>query len=63
MKKLVDRHRKTNSSIATVFGFVRYIAVAAVYFAGGMVIVGAIPVLSSAVRKMCIRDRYRNRAT
>ena len=49
MKKLVDRHRKTNSSIATVLGFVRYIAVAAVYFAGGMVIVGAIPVLSSAV--------------
>ena len=37
MKKLVDRHRKTNSSIATVLGFVRYIAVAAVYFAGGMV--------------------------
>lgn len=36
MKKLVDRHRKTNSSIATVLGFVRYIAVAAVYFAGGM---------------------------
>lgn len=52
MKKLVDRHRKTNSSIATVLGFVRYIAVAAVYFAGGMVIVGAIPVLSSAVRTL-----------
>ena len=47
MKKLVDRHRKTNSSIATVLGFVRYIAVAAVYFAGGMVIVGAIPVLAT----------------
>ena len=30
----------------------RYIAVAAVYFAGGMVIVGAIPVLSSAVRTL-----------
>ena len=45
MKKLVDRHRKTNSSIATVLGFVRYIAVAAV-------IVGAIPVLSSAVRTL-----------
>lgn len=52
MKKLVDRHRKTNSSIATVLGFVRYIAVVAVYFAGGMVIVGAIPVLSSAVRTL-----------
>lgn len=52
MKKLVDRHRKSNSGIATVLGFVRYIAVAAVYFAGGMVIVGAIPVLSSAVRTL-----------
>ena len=35
-----------------MLGFVRYIAVAAVYFAGGMVIVGAIPVLSSAVRTL-----------
>ena len=52
MKKLVDRHRQTNSSIATVLGFVRYIAVAAVYFAGGMVIIGAIPMLSSAVRTL-----------
>lgn len=52
MKKLVDRHRKTNSSIATVLGFVRYIAVAAVYFAGGMVIVNAIPLLSSAVHTL-----------
>ena len=51
-EKLVEPSPETNSSIATVLGFVRYIAVAAVYFAGGMVIVGAIPVLSSAVRTL-----------
>ena len=49
MKKLVDRHRKTNSSIATVLGFVRYIAVAAVYFAGGMVIEHDVQILDVAV--------------
>ena len=52
MRKLVDRQRKSGSSLATVTGFVRYIAVAAVYFAGGMVIIGAIPLLSSAVHTL-----------
>lgn len=52
MQRLVDRQRKSGSSFATFTGFTRYIAVAAVYFAGGMVIVGAIPVLSSAVRTL-----------
>lgn len=32
-RKLVDRQKKSGSSLATVTGFVRYIAVAAVYFA------------------------------
>ena len=31
MRKLVDRQRKSGSSLATVTGFVRYIAVAAVF--------------------------------
>lgn len=52
MQRLVDRQRRSGSSFATFTGFTRYIAVAAVYFAGGMVIVGAIPVLSSAVRTL-----------
>ena len=52
MRKLVDRQKKSGSSLATVTGFVRYIAVAAVYFAGGMVIIGAIPLLSSAVHTL-----------
>lgn len=52
MQRLVDRQRRSGSSFATFTGFMRYIAVAAVYFAGGMVIVGAIPVLSSAVRTL-----------
>ena len=52
MRKLVDRQRRSGSSLATVTGFVRYIAVAAVYFAGGMVIIGAIPLLSSAVHTL-----------
>lgn len=52
MRRLVDRHRKTNSGAATVLGFARYIAVAAVYFAGVMVVVYSIPLLSSAVRTL-----------
>lgn len=52
MRRLVERHRKTNSGAATVLGFVRYIAVAAIYFAGVMVVVYSIPLLSSAVRTL-----------
>ncbi len=52
MRRLVDRHRKSNSGAATVLGFARYIAVAAVYFAGVMVVVYSIPLLSSAVRTL-----------
>lgn len=52
MRRLVERHRKTNSGAATVLGFARYIAVAAVYFAGAMVVVYSIPLLSSAVRTL-----------
>lgn len=52
MKHLVARHREGNTSLATVLGFVRYIAVAAVYFAGIMVVVYSIPLLSSAVRTL-----------
>ncbi len=52
MRRLVDRHRQSNSSLATVLGFARYIAVAAVYFAGVMVVVYSIPLLSSAVRTL-----------
>lgn len=52
MRRLVERHRKTNSGAATVLGFARYIAVAAVYFAGSMVVVYSIPLLSSAVRTL-----------
>lgn len=52
MRRLVERHRETNTSAATVLGFARYIAVAAVYFAGGMVVVYSIPLLSSAVRTL-----------
>ena len=52
MQRLVDRQRKSGSSFATFTGFTRYIAVAAVYFAGGMVIVNAIPLLSSAVHTL-----------
>lgn len=52
MRRLVERHRKSNSGAATVLGFARYIAVAAVYFAGVMVVVYSIPLLSSAVRTL-----------
>lgn len=52
MRRLVERHRKTNSGAATVLGFARYIAVAAIYFAGVMVVVYSIPLLSSAVRTL-----------
>lgn len=52
MRRLVDRHRKSNSGAATVLAFARYIAVAAVYFAGVMVVVYSIPLLSSAVRTL-----------
>lgn len=52
MRRLVERHRQSNSSLATILGFARYIAVAAVYFAGVMVVVYSIPLLSSAVRTL-----------
>lgn len=52
MRRMVERHRTDNSGAATVLGFVRYIAVAAVYFAGVMVVVYSIPLLSSAVRTL-----------
>ena len=45
MQRLVDRQRRSGSSFATFTGFMRYIA-------GGMVIVNAIPLLSSAVHTL-----------
>lgn len=52
MKHMVKRHSENNTSVATVLGFVRYIAISAVYFAGIMVVVYSIPLLSSAVRTL-----------
>ena len=52
MRRLVERHRNDNSGLATVLGFARYAAVFAIYFAGAMVVVYSIPLLSSAVRTL-----------
>lgn len=52
MRRLVERHRHDNGGLATVLGFARYAAVFSIYFAGAMVVVYSIPLLSSAVRTL-----------
>lgn len=50
MRRLVERHRGRDDGMATVLAFVRYVAVTAVYFAGFIIIVSSIPLLSGAVK-------------
>ncbi|MGI6181053.1 MAG: mechanosensitive ion channel family protein [Agathobaculum sp.] len=52
MCRLIERQKKINSGSATILAFFRYIAVAAVYFAGFAVIVSNIPALSAGVNKV-----------
>ena len=52
MCRLIERQKKVNSGSATILAFFRYVAVAAVYFAGFAVIVSNIPALSAGVNKV-----------
>ncbi|MDO4270070.1 MAG: mechanosensitive ion channel family protein [Eubacteriales bacterium] len=52
MRRLMERQKRRGSGAAAVLGFARYAAVAAVYFAGFMVVVSGIPLLSSAVKTL-----------
>lgn len=52
MRRMVERHCQRDSGFATVLAFSRYAAVAAVYFAGFMVVVSSVPLLSGAVKTL-----------
>ncbi|MDY3618538.1 mechanosensitive ion channel family protein [Agathobaculum sp.] len=51
-RKMIERQKLVSSSNATVLAFLRYVAVAAVYFAGFAVIVSNIPFLSAGLNKV-----------
>ena len=50
--RLIDRQKQVNSGSATILAFCRYLAIAAVYFAGFAVIVSNIPALSAGMNKL-----------
>ena len=50
--RLIDRQKQVNSGTATILAFCRYLAIAAVYFAGFAVIVSNIPALSAGMNKL-----------
>lgn len=50
--RLIDRQKQVNSGSATILSFCRYLAIAAVYFAGFAVIVSNIPALSAGMNKL-----------
>ena len=53
LRRVIERQKQTGGTgNATVLAFCRYLAIAAVYFAGFAVVVGAIPVLSAAMNKL-----------
>lgn len=51
-RKMIERQKLVSSGNATVLAFLRYVAVAAVYFAGFAVIVSNIPFLSAGLNKV-----------
>lgn len=50
--RVIDRQKQINSGNATILAFCRYLAIAAVYFAGFAVIVSNIPALSAGMNKL-----------
>ena len=50
--RLIDRQKQVNSGTATILAFCRYLAIAAIYFAGFAVIVSNIPALSAGMNKL-----------
>ena len=50
--RVIDRQKQINSGSATILAFCRYLAIAAVYFAGFAVIVSNIPALSAGMNKL-----------
>ena len=50
--RLIERQKQVNSGSATILAFCRYLAIAAVYFAGFAVIVSNIPALSAGMNKL-----------
>lgn len=52
MRRLVERQRSRNASSAAVTSFLRYVAIAGVYFAGLAVMVSCVPALESALTKL-----------
>lgn len=52
MRHMVEQRRKTDTGSATILAFLRYIAIAAIYFAGLAIVVSSIPTLSAALTKL-----------
>lgn len=52
MRRMIELQKQKNSANATVLAFFRYVAIAAVYFAGFAVIVSNIPFLSAGLNKV-----------
>ena len=52
MRRIIELQKQKNSANATVLAFFRYVAIAAVYFAGFAVIVSNIPFLSAGLNKV-----------
>lgn len=50
--RVIERQKRVNSGSATILAFCRYLAIAAVYFAGFAVIVSNIPALSAGMNKL-----------